>query len=63
MQGWSENGWVNIVLFIEYIKYFAGHTIYSKNSPVLVVFDGHETPTKRIKVDYKLLSAAVRTDY
>ena len=49
----SPNGWINAGLFLEYLKHFVAHVKCSKDSPVLLILDGHKTHTKSLPtIDY-----------
>ncbi|CAB4013632.1 tigger transposable element-derived 6-like [Paramuricea clavata] len=42
----SPNGWIDADLFLDYLKHFVTFTKCSKDSPVLLILDGHKTHTK-----------------
>ena len=42
----SPNRWIDADLFLEYLKHFVKFTKCSKDSPVLLILDGHKTHTK-----------------
>ena len=49
----SPNGWIDAGLFLEYLKHFKSHVKCSKDSPVLLILDGHKTHTKSLPtIDY-----------
>ena len=53
IQGCSENGWVNTDLFFEYIQHFVKHVRCTLINKVLLIFDGHRSHTKSLKlIDY-----------
>ncbi|XP_065662703.1 uncharacterized protein LOC136085333 [Hydra vulgaris] len=53
IQGCSENGWVNTDLFLEYIQNFVKHVRCTLINKVLLIFDGHSSSTKSLKlIDY-----------
>ena len=53
IQGCSENGWVNTDLFFEYIQHFVKHLWCTLINKVLLIFDGHRSHTKSLKlIDY-----------
>ena len=49
----SANGWIDTGLFLEYLKHFVSHVKCTKDSPVLLILDGHKTHTKNLPtIDY-----------
>ena len=50
IQCWSENGRVNVELFIKYIKHFMKFVNCAKERKVLLIFDGHKTHTKSLEL-------------
>ncbi|XP_065675598.1 uncharacterized protein LOC136091814 [Hydra vulgaris] len=53
IQGCSENGWVKTDLFLEYIQHFSKHVQCTLINKVLLMFDGHRSHTKSLKlIDY-----------
>ena len=53
IQGCSENSWVNTDLFFEYIQHFVKHVQCTLINKVLLIFDGHRSHTKSLKlIDY-----------
>ena len=44
----SESAWITADLFLDYLKHFAAYTKCSKDSPVLLILDGHKSHTKNL---------------
>jgi len=45
----SDNGWITTELFLVWLKKFAQFSKASKDSPVLLILDGHSTHTKSLE--------------
>ena len=48
--GCSDNGWITTALFEKFIKHFVHHVKCSLSDKVLLIFDGHKTHTKNLKL-------------
>ena len=46
----SDSGWINIGLFMSYLKHFAKHAKPTKDDRVLLILDGHKSHTKNIEL-------------
>ncbi|KAF2882385.1 hypothetical protein ILUMI_23805 [Ignelater luminosus] len=45
---WYKSGWIQSNLFVEWLQHFISHTLPTRESPVLLLLDGHYTHTRNL---------------
>lgn len=48
----NPSGWMNNTIFLEFMKHFSSHAKPSKESPVLVIYDNHESHISLDVINY-----------